>query len=162
MRRCIDSRSRRNCAARWSATNSRCSTSRNSTSQTGSISGMEALLRWNNEDLGQVPPAEFIPVAEETGLILPIGEWVLRTACRQAKAWRDEGLPVTRMAVNVSGQQFALKEFPLLVAAIIKETGIDAGDARAGDHRVGGHEGRGLGGAGARAVEGARRPAGDR
>jgi diguanylate cyclase (GGDEF)-like protein len=90
----------------------------------GSISGMEALLRWNNDDLGSVTPAEFIPVAEETGLILPIGEWVLRTACRQAKAWCDEGLPMSRMAVNVSGQQFVLKEFPLLVAAVIKETGI--------------------------------------
>jgi diguanylate cyclase (GGDEF)-like protein len=90
----------------------------------GSISGMEALLRWNNDDLGSVTPAEFIPVAEETGLILPIGEWVLRTACRQAKAWCDEGLPMSRIAVNVSGQQFVLKEFPLLVAAVIKETGI--------------------------------------
>jgi diguanylate cyclase (GGDEF)-like protein len=90
----------------------------------GAISGMEALLRWNNDDLGSVTPAEFIPVAEETGLILPIGEWVLRTACRQAKAWCDEGLPMSRIAVNVSGQQFVLKEFPLLVAAVIKETGI--------------------------------------
>jgi predicted signal transduction protein with EAL and GGDEF domain len=93
---------------------------------TGSISGMEALLRWNHAELGAVTPAEFIPVAEETGLILPIGEWVLRTACRQAKTWSDEGLPVGQMAVNVSGQQFVLKEFPLLVAGIIKETGIPA------------------------------------
>ena len=93
---------------------------------TGSISGMEALLRWNHAELGSVTPAEFIPVAEETGLILPIGEWVLRTACRQAKAWSDEGLPVGRMAVNVSGQQFALKEFPALVARVIEEIGIPA------------------------------------
>ena len=91
---------------------------------TGSISGMEALLRWKNEDLGQVAPLEFIPIAEETGLILAIGEWVLRTACHQAKAWHDEGLPVARMAVNVSGQQFCLKEFPALVEAVLKETGI--------------------------------------
>jgi diguanylate cyclase (GGDEF)-like protein len=91
---------------------------------TGSVSGMEALLRWRHEELGQVAPVEFIPIAEETGLILPIGEWVLRTACRQAKEWSDEGLPLTRMAVNVSGQQFALKEFPLVVESIIKETGI--------------------------------------
>ena len=92
---------------------------------TGTVSGMEALLRWTNEHLGEVPPAEFIPIAEETGLILPIGEWVLRTACRQAKTWRDEGLPIHRMAVNVAGPQFALKEFPALVASIIAETGIE-------------------------------------
>jgi diguanylate cyclase (GGDEF)-like protein len=94
--------------------------------RSGGVSGMEALLRWTNDELGVVPPAEFIPVAEETGLILGIGEWVLRNACRQAKAWADEGLPVARMAVNVSGQQFVLKDFPQLVAAIIKETGIEA------------------------------------
>ena len=87
---------------------------------------MEALLRWTNEELGVVPPTDFIPVAEETGLLLKIGEWVLRNACLQAKAWHDEGLPIVRMAVNVSGQQFALKEFPALVAAIIKETAIEA------------------------------------
>lgn len=91
----------------------------------GTVSGMEALLRWDNDHLGQVPPAEFIPIAEETGLILPIGEWALRTACRQARAWRDEGLPLNRIAVNVSGPQFALKEFPTLVTAIIAETGIE-------------------------------------
>ncbi|HWG67797.1 MAG TPA: EAL domain-containing protein [Steroidobacteraceae bacterium] len=93
--------------------------------RSGGVSGMEALLRWTNDELGVVTPAEFIPVAEETGLILGIGEWVLRTACRQAKSWVDEGLPVARMAVNVSGQQFVLKEFPQLVASIIKDTGID-------------------------------------
>ena len=94
---------------------------------TGTVSGMEALLRWNNELLGEVPPLAFIPVAEETGLILPIGEWALRTACRQAKIWRDEGLPINRMAVNVAGPQFALKEFPALVASILAETGIEPG-----------------------------------
>jgi diguanylate cyclase (GGDEF)-like protein len=94
--------------------------------RTGGVSGMEALLRWNNEELGSVPPAEFIPVAEETGLILSIGEWVLRNACTQAKSWVDEGLPVARMAVNVSGRQFVLRDFPQLVAAVIKETGIEA------------------------------------
>jgi diguanylate cyclase (GGDEF)-like protein len=94
--------------------------------RTGSVSGMEALLRWTNDELGVVPPVEFIPVAEETGLILGIGEWVLRSACAQAKSWVDEGLPVARMAVNVSGQQFILRDFPQQVAAIIKETGIQA------------------------------------
>jgi len=91
---------------------------------TGTVAGMEALLRWTNADLGEVTPVEFIPVAEETGLILPIGEWVLRTACRQAKVWLDEGLPFGRMAVNVSGQQFVLKDFSATVAAILAETGI--------------------------------------
>jgi diguanylate cyclase (GGDEF)-like protein len=91
----------------------------------GGISGVEALLRWTNGDLGAVPPDEFIPVAEETGLILPIGDWVLRRACQQAKAWHDEGLPVGRIAVNVSGRQFQLPEFPSQVAAIMRDTGID-------------------------------------
>ena len=65
-------------------------------------------------------------MAEETGLILSIGEWVLRTACRQSRLWLDEGLPLTRMAVNVSGQQFALNDFPGTVAAIVAESGIPA------------------------------------
>jgi diguanylate cyclase (GGDEF)-like protein len=94
--------------------------------RTGAVAGMEALLRWTNDELGAVAPVDFIPVAEETGLILPIGEWVLRTACRQAKAWLDEGIPVARMAVNVSGRQFVLKDFPATVASIIEETGINA------------------------------------
>ena len=92
----------------------------------GVVAGMEALLRWTNDDLGSVTPTEFIPVAEETGLILPIGEWVLRTACRQAKTWLDEGLPFGRIAVNVSGQQFILKDFSATVASIIAETGLPA------------------------------------
>jgi diguanylate cyclase (GGDEF)-like protein len=92
----------------------------------GGISGMEALLRWTNEELGSVPPSVFIPVAEESGLILEIGEWVLRTACQQAKTWRDQGLPAVRMAVNVSGLQFARNDFPSLVEAIIQTTGIEA------------------------------------
>ena len=94
--------------------------------RTGGISGMEALLRWRSSALGSVPPSEFIPIAEETGLIHSIGDWVLRTACRQAKSWHDEGLPAGRIAVNVSGRQFALPEFPGRVAAILKETGLRA------------------------------------
>ncbi len=91
----------------------------------GSVSGMEALLRWTSVELGIVPPAEFIPMAEETGLIVSIGEWVLRGACRQAKAWQDAGLPIARMAVNVSGRQFAWSQFPAQVAGILRETGLD-------------------------------------
>ena len=91
---------------------------------TGLISSMEALLRWNNADLGAVPPAEFIPIAEETGQILPIGEWVLRTACAQAKAWHDEGLPATRMAVNVSVLQLSRRDFPEVVRSVLEHTGL--------------------------------------
>jgi len=93
--------------------------------RTGTISGVEALLRWTNAELGAVSPVEFIPVAEETGLILAIGKWVLRAACEQAQAWRAEGLPVQRMAVNVSGRQFALAEYPLEVGEILRETGLE-------------------------------------
>ncbi len=92
--------------------------------RTGTISGMEALLRWNNAELGQVSPIEFIPIAEETGLIHAIGKWVLLQACRQARLWHDEALPFQRMAVNVSGKQFALAEYPSEVAAILEETGL--------------------------------------
>ena len=91
---------------------------------TGLISGMEALLRWTSADLGPVPPAEFIPVAEETGLIVPIGEWVLRTACAAARSWSDEGLPSVRVAVNVSALQFSQRSLPGLVASILEETGL--------------------------------------
>jgi len=91
---------------------------------TGLISSLEALLRWNNADLGSVPPVDFIPVAEETGLILPIGEWVLRTACTQAKAWHDEGLLSGVVAVNVSNVQLAQPDFPALVERVLRETGL--------------------------------------
>jgi diguanylate cyclase (GGDEF)-like protein len=91
---------------------------------TGQVSGMEALLRWTNAELGAVSPDEFIPVAEETGLILPIGEWVLRTACRQLKEWQDMGLPAGRMAVNVSAVQFAQRDFCGLVAHVLGESGL--------------------------------------
>ncbi len=93
--------------------------------RTGTVSGIEALLRWNSAELGSVSPLEFIPVAEETGLIHSIGKWVLHSACKQARAWLDEGLPFQRMAVNVSGRQFALAEYPAEVAAILEETGLE-------------------------------------
>jgi diguanylate cyclase (GGDEF)-like protein/PAS domain S-box-containing protein len=91
---------------------------------TGHIYGMEALLRWTNAELGAVPPSEFIPVAEQTGLILTIGEWVLRSACAQAKAWHEERLPVARIAVNVSGLQLSQRGFPELVATVLRDTGL--------------------------------------
>jgi len=73
---------------------------------TGRITGMEALLRWQHPDLGTVAPMQFIKVAEETGLIVPIGKWVLRTACLQNMAWQEQGLPQLRMAVNLTARQF--------------------------------------------------------
>ncbi len=89
------------------------------------IIGFEALLRWRHPELGMISPEKFIHLAEETGLILSIGEWVLRTACRQAKAWQNAGLPPVRMAVNLSGKQFRTK-LDQVVASILLETGLGA------------------------------------
>jgi diguanylate cyclase (GGDEF)-like protein/PAS domain S-box-containing protein len=92
---------------------------------TGAITGVEALLRWRNPELGAVAPANFIPVAEETGMILPIGRWVLRTACTQNVAWQKLGLPRVRVCVNLSLRQL---EDPYLVSeieAVLRETGMD-------------------------------------
>jgi len=91
---------------------------------TGDVTGMEALLRWTHPELGSVPPSDFIPIAEATGLIVPIGEWVLRTACEQARAWQNEGLAIPRIAVNIATQQFALHNFVSLVARVLAETGL--------------------------------------
>jgi diguanylate cyclase (GGDEF)-like protein/PAS domain S-box-containing protein len=91
---------------------------------TGQITGAEALLRWTPKR-GPVSPAEFIPVAEDCGLILPIGQWVLREACRQARVWADAGLPPVTMAVNISAVQFRNENFLDDVFAILKETGLD-------------------------------------
>jgi len=91
----------------------------------GTVAGAETLLRWTNPELGMVSPAEFIPLAEDTGLIAPIGEWVLRNACAQARAWRDQGLTLPRVAVNVSAVQFLHKGFPDLVTRILEETGLE-------------------------------------
>jgi diguanylate cyclase (GGDEF)-like protein len=93
--------------------------------KTGAITGVEALLRWTHPNRGPICPAEFIPVAEESGLIRPIGSWVLREACRQAQAWVNAGLPATTMAVNVSAMQLLDENFPEVVFAILKETGFD-------------------------------------
>ncbi len=93
--------------------------------ETGQIIGMEALVRWEHPERGTVFPAEFIPYAEETGLIVPIGEWVLRTACAQNKAWQDAGFPPLRVTVNLSARQFQQKDLVETVDRILKETGLD-------------------------------------
>jgi diguanylate cyclase (GGDEF)-like protein len=93
----------------------------------GRISGMEVLLRWRNDELGQVEPSRFIPVAEEIGLINGIGRWVLETACRQNRAWQDAGLPAMPVAVNISGCQLKHHGFVDEVAEILAATGLEAG-----------------------------------
>lgn len=90
------------------------------------IIGMEALLRWHHPSLGLVPPLNFIPIAEQTGLIIPIGEWVLLHACRQNKAWQEMGLPPIVMAVNVSAAQFGHGDLALTVAQVLRETGLES------------------------------------
>ena len=89
------------------------------------VIGVEALLRWKRDGTTSISPAEFIPLAEESGLIIPIGEWVLYTACKQAKAWRDAGMGDMVMAVNISARQFQHPEFIGMVSAAIQKTGID-------------------------------------
>jgi diguanylate cyclase (GGDEF)-like protein/PAS domain S-box-containing protein len=90
----------------------------------GGISGVEALLRWDHPAHGMVSPAQFIPLAEETGLIVPIGKWVLRTACAQNVAWQREGLPPVCVAVNLSPRQFADEELLADLDAALRETGM--------------------------------------
>ncbi len=92
----------------------------------GGIVGMEALLRWTNKELGAVSPVDFIPVAEHTGLIVPIGEWAIRTACIQYKIWADQGVPPLRMAVNLSPRQFGQSDLVEMVRNVLDETGITA------------------------------------
>ena len=91
---------------------------------TGRIIGLEALLRWQHPELGLVPPDKFIRIAENSGLIVSIGEWVLRTACRQARKWQDEGLPAVSVAVNVSAVQFRQQGFCALIRRVLQETGL--------------------------------------
>jgi diguanylate cyclase (GGDEF)-like protein/PAS domain S-box-containing protein len=93
--------------------------------RTGEITGAEALLRWTHPVRGPVSPAQFIPVAEDCGLILPIGQWVLREACKQARVWVDAGLPIGTMAVNISSMEFRDDSFLESVFAILSETGLD-------------------------------------
>lgn len=92
---------------------------------TGEITGAEALLRWTHPERGPISPAEFIPVAEESGLILPIGLWVFRAACKQARAWADDGIPSMSIAVNVSAVQLRNRNFLPTLFEIVDASGLD-------------------------------------
>jgi diguanylate cyclase (GGDEF)-like protein len=94
--------------------------------ETGDIVGVEALIRWLHPDRGLVPPAEFIPIAEECGLIVPIGRWVLGEACHQAQAWQDIGLAPIRVGINVSAVELRANGFVAGVSAILAQTGLEA------------------------------------
>jgi len=93
----------------------------------GRLVGAESLLRWKNEKYGLIPPARFIPVAEECGLILPIGEWALGAVCRQLVTWREMQLPMIRVAVNLSSRQFLYGNIYAIVSKLIKEYNLDPG-----------------------------------
>ena len=93
---------------------------------TKEIVGVEALLRWENHEFGMIPPKVFIPLAEQTGLIDPIGKWVLETACRQNKEWQEAGLPPIRMSVNLAAEQFQDKKLISFVNKVLCETKLDA------------------------------------
>jgi EAL domain-containing protein (putative c-di-GMP-specific phosphodiesterase class I) len=91
----------------------------------GEIVGVEALVRWKHPDKGLVMPQDFIPWAEDAGLMVPLGEWVLRTSCAQIKAWHDDGLPPLRVAVNLSARQFQHSDLIRMVASACEESGLD-------------------------------------
>ena len=93
--------------------------------RTGQIIGMEALVRWHMPDRGLVPPGEFIPLAEETGLIVPLGQWVLRAACEQTQLWHSQGFAHLRVAVNLSLRQFLQPDLVPTIDQILRETGLD-------------------------------------
>jgi diguanylate cyclase (GGDEF)-like protein/PAS domain S-box-containing protein len=92
--------------------------------RTGKITGLEALLRWRHPELGLIPPDKFIRVAENSGLIVPIGEWVLRTACLQVRRWQQDGIPPLTIAVNVSAMQFRQEGFREFIHCVLRETGL--------------------------------------
>ncbi len=92
---------------------------------TEKVTGMEALIRWISPELGFISPADFIPLAEETGLIVPIGEWVLNEACRQTKEWQQDGLDGLTISVNVSSEQFRLQDLSQVIQKALKRSGLD-------------------------------------
>jgi EAL domain-containing protein (putative c-di-GMP-specific phosphodiesterase class I) len=95
--------------------------------RTAELLGAEALLRWRHPELGLIPPGEFIPIAELSGLIVPIGEWVLRTACAEARKWHEKGFTALTVSVNLSSRQFQQADLVSQVTHALEETGLDAG-----------------------------------
>src|SRR5205823_1075550 len=95
--------------------------------RTNRVVGVEALVRWEHPDRGLVPPGDFIGLAEETGLIVPLGTWVLREACRQWKRWEPLGAPSLRMSVNLSTRQLGQPDLVEVVADVVEESGMDPG-----------------------------------
>ncbi|HYL19008.1 MAG TPA: EAL domain-containing protein, partial [Burkholderiales bacterium] len=93
---------------------------------TGRLIGAEALLRWRHPEHGLLSPARFIPVAEETGLIVPLGEWILRAACTQAQRWRDSGLDLKMLSVNISARQFRSRDLVEQITGVLTQTGLPA------------------------------------
>lgn len=93
--------------------------------ETNEIIGMEALIRWLHPKLGIIAPNDFVPIAEETGLIISLGEWVLKTACRQNRLWQDQGMPHVKVAVNISARQFQHNDIVETVKRVLKETNLD-------------------------------------
>ena len=96
-------------------------------SQTGKVVAFEALVRWNHPERGLVPPFDFIGIAEETGLIIPLGEWVMRAACEEAMSWHQAGYPAMRISVNVASQQLTQSDLVATVEKVLKTTGMDGG-----------------------------------
>ncbi|MGB6337565.1 MAG: GGDEF domain-containing phosphodiesterase, partial [Thermoanaerobaculia bacterium] len=94
--------------------------------ETGKIAGLEALCRWQSTEMGLVSPGTFIPIAERSGLIIPIGEWVLRTACLQNKKWQEAGLPAVPVAVNISARQLQQSDFVEMIELILDDTDLES------------------------------------
>jgi diguanylate cyclase (GGDEF)-like protein/PAS domain S-box-containing protein len=92
---------------------------------TGKIIGAEALIRWNHPELGLISPSEFIPVAEETGMIIPIGQWMKKTVCEQLVKWRDQGIPLIPISINISAQRFLQRDFAYNVRDLLEEYGLE-------------------------------------
>ena len=92
----------------------------------GKLAGMEALVRWQHPAKGLILPLQFIPLAEKTGLIIPIGEWILESACRQLKTWQDQGYNVPKLAINLSARQFDQNNLAQTIASILAATGVEA------------------------------------